>query len=310
MKKLIYTFLCILACLTAVSCKDIEVTFPEETTVAVTLPQPYPVEVGFLTFLDAPQTVASLSPAITEIICELGYTDRLIGKSTYCTAGSALAKPIGSSANPDIDAIAALAPQLLITQSPIAKKDITTLEAAGVRVLIMPSPTDYDGLFECYRSIAAVFSGDLAADAAASRALAPLKDAVASIAKNDYTYAYIVTPDLAVVSEETFLSLYGTNVAADTEDYSMTADELIAADPQIIFLAAPLTSANLPPELANVSAVRSGMVVSVDNTVLERPTASMSGLINEINALLANPVTAASDETDASEAEAESGAEQ
>ena len=297
MKKLIYTLLSVLVCFAFVSCKDIEVTLPEETTEAVTLPQPYPVEVGSLTFLDAPQTVASLSPAITEIVCELGYTERLTGKSTYCTAGSASAKEIGSSANPDIDAITALAPQLLITQSPIAKKDITTLEAAGVRVLIMPTPTDYDGLFECYRSIAAVFRGDLAADSAADEALSPLSDAVAAITKNDYTYAYIVTPDLAVVSEETFLSLYGTNVAADTEDYSMTADELIAADPQIIFLASPLTAANLPPELANVSAVRNGMVISIDNTVLERPTAAMSGLINEVNAAIANPTPVAPPET-------------
>ena len=302
MKKLTYIFAgaAILAlCLTA--CREIEITLPADTSPPVTEPVAYPVDVGSLTILEAPVNVASLSPALTEIICDLGYGDSLTGKSSYCTAGNAAAVNIGSSANPDIDAIKSLAPQLLVSQSPIAKKDVVAMETVGTRVLIMKSPTTYDELFDCYRDIAAMFTGGVNAESVAENALLPLKTAIDGIPKNDYTYAYIVTPDLTVVSEETFLSVFGTNIAADTEDFSMTADELIAANPDVIFLAKPLSASNLPPELSDLTAVRTGMVIPVDNTVLERPTASISALIEDIKAQMANPAVPAVQETAAEE---------
>lgn len=294
MKKLTYIFACAAAaalCLTA--CREVEITLPSDTVPIITEPVPYPVEVGSLTILEAPVNVASLSPALTEIICDLGYGDNLTGKSSYCTVGNAAAVNIGSSANPDIEAIKSLAPQLLISQSPIAKKDVTAMENVGTRVLIMKSPTTYEELLDCYRDIAAMFTGGVYAENTAQAALAPLKAAIDGIPKNDYTYAYIVTPDLTVVSEETFLSVFGSNIAADTEDFSMTVEELTAADPDIIFLAKPLSASNLPAELGNLKAVRTGMVIPIDNTVLERPTADLSVLIEDIKAHMANPVVPA-----------------
>ena len=105
------------------SCTDIienEDALPAAATMAE--PQPYPVEEGNLIFNSSPVTVGSLSPAVTEMIYELGYGDRLICRSSYCdTPEAVLSLPeTGSAANPDIDKIISYAPELLITQSPIA----------------------------------------------------------------------------------------------------------------------------------------------------------------------------------------------
>ena len=58
---------------------------PIVTTAETTVTEsPYPVTVGSFVFKEQPMYVGSLSPAITEIICELNYSDSLIGRSSYC----------------------------------------------------------------------------------------------------------------------------------------------------------------------------------------------------------------------------------
>ena len=125
-------------------CAKIDEDIPVETTVTVTEPvkEPYPVTVGSLVFNSTPESTASLSPAVTEIICELGFGEKLKGRSEYCTYPESVGDlpTLGSAAYPDVDAVIGNAPQLLVSQRPIAKKDITAIEAAQTRVLIMSAP--------------------------------------------------------------------------------------------------------------------------------------------------------------------------
>ena len=72
--------------LTAFSgCAQVGEEVPEVTEVTVEEVQPYPVTIGSLIFNAAPETVGSLSPAITDIIAELGFADKLVGVSSYCS---------------------------------------------------------------------------------------------------------------------------------------------------------------------------------------------------------------------------------
>ena len=68
--KFIYIFLAAAVCITALSgCTKVNEEVPGVTeAVAEEEPQPYPVTIGSLVFSSAPETVASLSPAVTEII--------------------------------------------------------------------------------------------------------------------------------------------------------------------------------------------------------------------------------------------------
>ena len=91
------------AALIMCGCSEISQEAPVPTTVSQTEERPYPVTVGSLVFNEQPQTVGSLSPAITEIICELGYSDKIIGRSSYCDYPESISEKavIGSAANPD-----------------------------------------------------------------------------------------------------------------------------------------------------------------------------------------------------------------
>ncbi|MDE5993358.1 MAG: helical backbone metal receptor, partial [Oscillospiraceae bacterium] len=174
------------AAVTAVSlalmcgCTEIDEDVPTPVMATAVSEKPYPVNAGSLIFEGSPQTVGSLSPAITEIICELGFADRLTGRSEYCIYPESVADRavLGSAANPDVDAIIEASPELLISLSPIAKKDITAIEAAGTRVWIISPPESIEDLYRCYEDIAAVFGGKLNCAAAAEDALEPLKKAV------------------------------------------------------------------------------------------------------------------------------------
>lgn len=260
-----------------------EMTVPEE--------KPYPVSVGSLIFNEQPESVGSLSPAITEIICELGYSDKLIGRSDYCNyPESASAKvSLGSAANPDVDAIIAASPQLLVSHSPIAKKDITALENAGIRVWIISAPNSIEELYRYYADIAAVFGGKPDSEEAADTAMKPLLNALNSARGSMKSFLYIMSPELAAASNSTFagsfFSSFGENAAGDLEELSLTAEELADLDPEWLILPSSVSLSRLPDEVSSLDAVKNGRVIILDDDILERierPTARLETAVYSI----------------------------
>ncbi len=275
-------------------CTQVEENVPV-TTEAVTEPvkQPYPVTIGSLVFNSAPETVASLSPAMTEIIAELGFESRLTGRSSYCNypEGVAAAAELGSSANPDVDAIIDNSPRLLLSQSPIAKKDITAIEAAGTRVLIISTPSSVESLYDLYGSIYRVFSGETEDEAAViAEKFTKLEETFESRKDMLGSYAYILSNELAAASDSTFagdfFSHFGVNCAADSEDNTITAEELLEADPDWLILSAYMNPDDLPDELDELTAVKNGNIIVLDETaasLIERPTSRIYLVAEYVN---------------------------
>lgn len=264
-------------------CTQIDESVPVDAT-AVTEEEEknYPVTIGSLVFNSTPENAASLSPAVTEIAAELGFSDKLIGRSSYCTYPESITSldTLGSAAYPDVDAIIEKAPQLLISQSPIAKKDITAIEASGTRVLIIPAPSSVSGLYELYSDIYRVFNGASAEEESVLNSIfEPLEKEFEADKDLLGSYVYILSPDLAIASDSTFagdfFSHMGTNAAADRTDNTITAEELAELDPDCLILPPSMDTDDLPEELSDLSAVKSGKVIILDDTsaeLLERPT--------------------------------------
>lgn len=273
--------------LLTVGCSEIEdePLNETETTVTEPEPQPYPAFAGQLEFAEAPNTVASLSPAITEIICGLGYGDKLTGISDYCDRPEEITgrTTLGSAANPDIDGIIELRPELLISQSPIAKKDVVRLEDNGVRVLILSAPNSISELRDCYRDISAVFGGELMADAAADDAMQTFYDEMNSAKGTADSFLFILTPDLNVASADTFmgdmLSFLGRNTA---DSPNLTAEDILADPPELLIIASPMAVTDLPEELQSLDCVSEGRVLYLKPDLLERPAARVGKYIPDI----------------------------
>lgn len=263
-----------------------------ETTVTES---PYPVTVGSFVFKEQPMYVGSLSPAITEIICELGYSDALVGRSSYCDYPENIQDKadLGSAANPDVDAIIAAAPRLLISHSPIAKKDITAIENAGTRVWIMPAPNSVEELYNYYRDIASVFGGKLTGEDAADKAMRPLLDALNGADGSMESFVYIMSPELAAATDSTFagsfFSGFGKNAAGDDEETVFTEEELAELDPEWIIIPHTLSGDNMPNVLSGLNAVQNGKVIVLDDEILERierPTSRLEKVVYDIKSLI------------------------
>lgn len=259
-----------------------------ETTVTES---PYPVTVGSFVFKEQPMDVGSLSPAITEIICELGHSDALIGKSSYCDYPETVSDKLslGSAANPDVDAIISAAPQLLISHSPIAKKDITAIENAGTRVWIMPAPNSVEELYNYYRDIASVFGGKLTSEDAADKAMRPLLDALNGADGSMDSFVYIMSPELAAAADSTFagsfFSSFGKNAAGDSEEIVFTEEELAELDPEWVIVPYTLSGDNMPNALSGLDAVQNGKVIVLEEEMLERierPTSRLESVVYDI----------------------------
>jgi hypothetical protein len=160
--RLQFVFFLIFILIAVTACEPIGAPDATETAVITTATEPEipPIEIYGVSFDTPPETVVSLSPAITEIFYEVYRDDKLVGVGQYCDyPPEALAEKVncGSAANPDFETIISLAPDVLITQSPIANKDITRLKNAGITLLNIPAVTDILELGELYNEIDRLF---------------------------------------------------------------------------------------------------------------------------------------------------------
>lgn len=286
-KKLLLC-ICLASAVLMSGCSEVEEDIPVTTAETAVTEKPYPVAAGSLIFNEQPVSVGSLSPAITEMICQLGYGDKLIGRSDYCNYPKDAESKVslGSAANPDVEAIIAAKPQLLVSHSPIAKKDITKIENAGTRVWIISAPNSVEELYACYRDIASVFGGSIDSEDTASDAMKPLINALFEAQDTVESFVYIMSPDLAAASDSTFagkfFSSFGTNAAGDKEDISLTEEELLELDPQWIILPHSVSAEDLP---SGLSAAENGRIITLDEEMLERierPTSRLDSVVYDI----------------------------
>ena len=97
-----------------------------------------------------PRRIVSLVSAATETIAALGYKDRIVGVSPYCSRYvEGLSAPVvGDYLNADLDTVRAVNPDLVLVtagvQLPLARK----LAAAGLPVYVLPLPVSRHGILE------------------------------------------------------------------------------------------------------------------------------------------------------------------
>lgn len=97
-----------------------------------------------------PQRLVSLVPSMTEILFAFGRGDQVVGMTDYCTepAAEVVHKPrIGGTKNPDVPAIVALQPQLVLAVAEENRRhDVEQLEAADIPVYVFEPTTVRAGI--------------------------------------------------------------------------------------------------------------------------------------------------------------------
>lgn len=311
------------------SCEKIELTpgkssgvIPEDSTPSVSEPQinEYPVVLNGTEIIQKPKTVVSLTPAYTEILCEMGYRDKLIGVSKYCDYPENINKlaQAGSSTNPDIEKISELKPELVITATPIITKDKMLLEAKGIKILTIPAPENIEQFSNVYKLFGLAFEGLFDGEEKGTAAFSDIQKLIKQTAKTEKKRFVYITASLSPAGGNTFessvLSLYGENCAKDGTGYDFPPEKLAENQPDVIFLNNNFSKNDLINSEAygSLDAVVNDSIIMIDPKYFERPTARLAELLGMLNDEFASeadkPQTSSSqsdapDETDAPDEE-------
>ena len=195
-----------------------------------------------------PQRIVSTAPSITEMLYALGLGDKVVGVTKYCRyPPEARLKPkIGDYTSPNMEAIAALKPDLVIIQTnPIhLAGKLATLHLKSLEV-------NQDRIADVYNSIRVV--GDATgAQASAARLtqsiqakLAEIQKRVAGLPRTRVMFVVGRTPNrldgLIVVGSASYLNQViqlagGENVFRDAKAAypSVGLEEVLARNPQVV----------------------------------------------------------------------------
>ncbi len=256
----------------------------------------FPVEICGVKLTKAVERAVSLSPAATEIICELGFAEKLVGVSDYCDYPEGISAPkLGSPENPDLQKIMRLMPDAVFTISPLSERETYLLQQAKIAVLDITNAVTVDGYAGMYSEIAAAFygkeevgdKGGRKSDEIGDNARKSLEKAAEGIELGTFVY---VTEKLTIAGADTFesavLGLAGSNACTDSgfipgEDYSGEMPEYIIAD-------STLSSAKLKGNAKIKAMISSGAEVCfVTSQYFERPSARTAEVFGEIRKELA-----------------------
>jgi ABC-type Fe3+-hydroxamate transport system substrate-binding protein len=242
-----------------------------------------PVDASGVAFDPArpPRRIVSLIPSTTETLCRLGLADALVGVTAYCVEPRHVVRTkrrIGGEKNPDLDAIRALAPDLVVANiEENVREHIETLRAWSIPVWVT-YPRTVDGSLAMIRELGEVTGTRTAAAAVLAEIeplLAAVRAAVAGRAAVPVFYPIWREPYMTI-NRDTYihdlLAVCGAaNVFADrAERYpAITLTDMAARRPEVILLPdEPFRFRRVHlrdfDAFADVPAVRTGRIHLVD----------------------------------------------
>ncbi len=150
--------LCLLLSMSACKKEESEPEIPEEP-IDPNYPITLELEDGSLTLHEAPESVVSLSPAITTLLYELGEDGRLDGVSSYAPAVADNKEDCGTAQNVNLDAVKSIKPDLLFTDTVLLNEQLTQLQQMDVEVVYLPRPQETELLYDRAELILMAFYG-------------------------------------------------------------------------------------------------------------------------------------------------------
>lgn len=252
---------------------------------------------------DAPKAIVSLSPSATEILFALGAGDQVIAVDDYSNfPAEALEKPHDLSGyEPNVEAIAALQPDLVVVSSDAVQSQ---LEALGIAVLVDTAPATFDDLYAQIEVIGAATGHIGDAAELVGQMQADIEAAVASVPApaGPLTYYHELDPTFYSVTSNTFIgqvyALFGlSNIADGVEagnDYpQLSAEYIVSSAPDLIFLADTKCCAESPDTVAAragwsiIPAVANNGVIAMDDDIASRWGPRVIDYIEAVAAALA-----------------------
>ncbi len=260
-----------------------------------------------LEFADYPQNIVSISPSMTEILFAIGAGEQIAGRddlSMYPAEALEITSVGSLWEGLPTEAILALEPDLVVAAQIISEEHVQVLKDLGLQVYWQANPADFEHLYENLRDIAALTGHtdetEILITGLQTRVDATMS-AIANAAETPLVFYELDATDPAApwtTGTGTFIDYIialagGANAAAVLEgDYvQISAEELIAANPEIILLADALYGIT-PESVAErpgwdaIAAVQNGAIFPIDPSLMSVPGPRLVDALEETAKLL------------------------
>ncbi|MDO9556322.1 MAG: ABC transporter substrate-binding protein [Coriobacteriia bacterium] len=258
---------------------DAEIEAPKTATFPVTVTD----DAGREVTVDArPERIVSLAPANTEILYGLDALDRVVGVTTYDDYPPEVAtlEKVGDFVGPNLEAIAALEPDLVLVTTGVQADIISQIEALGATVIAV-DPQSLDALYISIGTVGAAIGEPAKADEVVSemkRELAAIQEAIDASPVRcfiEIAQAPLFTAGTGTLLNDLIEQAGGENVVVQEGYVGYSVEQLLTDDPEVYL--ATLGSMSDPADLAqrpgydNLSAVKNGRVAVLEDNLVSRP---------------------------------------
>lgn len=258
---------------------------------------PYPATVLNVTIEKEPKTVACLSPSIAQMLIELEYGDKIVGYPTdFASEDVTEEQMIGTGLNPDFDKIGILAPEIIFTNVPLTKAQMDKVSSVGIKVVVMPVIKTVDGLKARYTDLITAMSGQVVANERglefSDQFQQDLDYIVSLLPQNRPSFLYVTGLDPIIATGDTFesdlLSVFGDNLAQNNTEYTVTAEELAAMEPDIIFYSDELDEEHFRQSelFKDKKAIAGGKLYAINNAEITLQNQDVIEVIRDMGELL------------------------
>jgi iron complex transport system substrate-binding protein len=233
----------------------------------------------------APHRIISLSPTATESLFAIGAGKQVVAVDDQSDYPKRAPHTTLSGFTPNVEAIASYRPDLVVVQYDAAGV-VEALRKLNIRVLVQPSAKNLAVAYAQIRQLGAVTAHKRASAALVSRMKASIARAVALTPKRRLSVYHELSPDYYSATSKTFIGgiykLFGLRNIADAADSTssgypqLSGEYILGANPNLIVLAdtrccgQTVTGVRSRPGWTGLSAVRTGSVVAVDDSVASR----------------------------------------
>lgn len=235
----------------------------------------------------APRRIVSLSPTATETLFAVGAGRQVVAVDDQSDFPEGVPRTKLSGYEPNVEAIAAYRPDLVVVSNDGPQDVVAGLERLGVPVLLEPSAQSLDEAYDQMLDL-----GTATGHREAARALvADTRDRLAELTRSvpregELTVFHELSTDLYSASSDTFIGevyeRFGLRNIADraaragSEYPKLSAEYVVAADPDLVVLADGECCGQTPAKAARrdgwrgIDAVRDGTVIAVSDDVASR----------------------------------------
>ena len=249
----------------------------------------------------APQRIVSLSASSTEMLFAIGAGDQVVAADTNSNYPPEAPTTDLSAYEPNVEAISTYDPDLVVVDA--TDPDLTAgLEALGIEVLDAPAAKTLEDTYDQLTQLGEVTGHEAEARDVVTAMKADIEELLVDLPARDepLTYYHELDDTLFSVTSDTFIgelySLAGLENVADAADADgqsggypqLSAEFLVAADPDLVFLAdskcCAQTAATFAarPGFASLSAVGNGHVILLDDDVPSRWGPRVVDLLGQI----------------------------